>query len=67
MDDKLDLIFEEIKNRVFELIQTKNVDIDAIAFDMKTNREAFLNSFNKRSENIGYYFEALHLLENWEG
>ena len=67
MEEKLDEIYENIKNRVFELIQTKSIDISALAFDLQTTTPEFMDNFTHRIDNMGFYFKALNLAENWEG
>ena len=66
MNDNLDIVYENIKNRVFELIQSKNININALAFELNTDTKTFMENFNHRIDNMGFYFQALHLAEDWE-
>ena len=50
MDTKLDNLFLNIRNTIFTLMQEKQVDIDALTFDLGVNRETFVNNFSKRIE-----------------
>ena len=46
MDQKLDNLFLNIRNVIFTLMQEKQVDIDALTFDLGINRETFINNFS---------------------
>ena len=67
MDTKLDNLFLNIRNTIFTLMQEKQVEIDALTFDLGVNRETFVNNFSKRIEDFTFYLQTLSLLENWEG
>lgn len=66
MNDNLDSIYEDIKKRVFELMEIKNIETNEIAFDLGVDTQTFINNFNHRIDDMGFYFQALHLAENWE-
>ena len=66
MNNKLDDLFYKIKERIFELISQKNVNIDALTFDLGINRDTFINNFAKRIEDFTFYLQTLSLLENWD-
>ena len=67
MDTKLDNLFLNIRNTIFTLMQEKQVDIDALTFDLGISREKFVNNFSKRIDDFTFYLQTLSLLENWEG
>ena len=67
MDTKFDNLFLNIRNTIFTLMQEKQVDIDALTFDLGVNRETFVNNFSKRIDDFTFYLQTLSLLENWEG
>ena len=66
MEEKLNNLFFHIRERIFRLIQEKNVDVDVLAFDLGISRKTFIENFNKRIDDFTFYLQTLSLLENWE-
>lgn len=66
MNTKLENLFLNIRDVIFALIQEKQVDIDALTFDLGIDKETFVNNFSKRIDNFAFYLQTLSLLENWE-
>lgn len=67
MKQELDNLFLFIKNRVYSLIQDYNIDIDLLAFDLKMDRDTFIENFTQRIDDFNFYLQTLSLVENWEG
>lgn len=67
MKQELDNLFLFIKNRVYFLIQDYNIDIDLLAFDLKMDRDTFIENFTQRIDDFNFYLQTLSLVENWEG
>ena len=67
MEEKLNNLFLRIRDSIFQLIQEKNVDVDALAFDLGISRQIFIDNFSKRINDFTFYLQTLSLLENWEG
>ncbi len=63
----LDKLFENIKNITFALLREKNVDINALLFDLGIDKETFIKNYTKRIKDFTFYLETLSLVENWEG
>ena len=66
MEEKLNNLFFHIRENIFKLIQEKNVDVDALAFDLGISRQNLIDNFNQRVEDFTFYLQTLSLLENWE-
>ncbi len=66
MEEKLNNLFYRIRDNIFRLIQTKNVDVDILAFDLGIDRKTFVDNFAKRINDFTFYLETLSLLEKWE-
>lgn len=67
MDNNLNKLFNDIRIYVFNTIRQKNIDIDCLAFDLRVDREEFINNFTHRIDNFGFYLQAILLVNNWEG
>ena len=63
----LDEQFYNIRSKVLENIQNKNIDIDYLAFDLGVDTQTFLDNFSHRIDNFYFYLQTLSLVEHWEG
>lgn len=66
MEEQLNNLFIYLRQHIYTLIQDKNVDIDALAFDLGIDRQNFIENFNQRIEDFTFYLQTLSLLEKWE-
>ena len=66
MEEKVNNLFLSIRERVFQLIQEKNVDIDILAFDLGISRRTLISNLSTRIDDFTFYLQTLSLLENWE-
>ena len=66
MEEEINDLFFHIRDRIYRLIQDKNVDIDMLSFRLGVSRNTFVSNFSKRIEDFTFYLETLSLLEHWE-
>lgn len=66
MEEKINNLFLQIRERIFRLIQEKNVDVDILAFDLGMSRKTFVGNFVNRIDDFTFYLQTLSLLESWE-
>ena len=64
--EEINSLFFHIRERIFRLIQEKNVNIDLLSFNLGISRDTFINNFNNKVEDFSFYLETLSLLEHWE-
>lgn len=67
MVKKLDDLFYSIRFDTLRIIKEKDIDINALAFDLGIDQETFINNYIKRIDDFTFYLEAISLVENWEG
>jgi len=63
---ELDNLFINIRNRVYNLIKEKNIDLDLLSFDLKIDTDTFIRNFNTRIDDFNFYFAVLDLVERWD-
>ena len=64
--EKLNNLFYELRNTVFNMIREKNVDIDLLALELGTDRQNFIDNFTNRNEDFSFYLKTMELLDSWE-
>lgn len=63
----LDDLFVSIREKIFSLIYQKNIDLNSLIFDLRTDKATFIDFFSHRNDNFFFYLQTLSLVENWEG
>lgn len=66
MEEKLNSLFFQVRERILFLIQEKNVDVETLLFNLDINKNTFINYLNKRTDDFTFYLHTLSLLEHWE-
>jgi hypothetical protein len=64
---ELETKFKDVKQRIFELIEEKNIDVDLLSFDLGIDRISFIENMSKIDDNYEFYLRTLELVEKWEG
>ncbi len=65
-EEKINNLFLNIREIIFRRIQEKHINIDVLSFDLGISRKKFIENFTQRINDLSFYFETLHLVENWE-
>ena len=59
--------FEVIREKTFNLLAKKNVDIEEFLDTLGVTREIFVENYSHDIHDFPFYIESLLILENWEG
>ena len=65
MSEKLDNLFQEIKNECLVNIRDKHIDIEELAFELGMDLNVFLDFFMTRHSDFSFYLKAYDLILNW--
>lgn len=65
MSDKLNILFNQIKNECLDLISRKKVDLDDLSFALGMNKEKMYDLFKNRNEDFSIYLKMYDLLVEW--
>lgn len=65
MSDKLNILFNQIKNECLDLISKKKVDLDDLSFALVMNKEKMYDLFKNRNEDFSIYLKMYDLLVEW--
>ena len=60
-------LYNNIKRDIIDIITEKEIDINALAFDLGIDTDTFINKLSNPSEDFCFYLQTLSLVENWEG
>ena len=65
MEEKLDLLFEEIKNECIKIIEDRNIDIDELSHEMGCDAKTLLKFLEKREADFSVYLKLYDILIEW--
>ena len=62
----LNNVYEISKNRIFNLIYEKKVDVGLLSFYLSLDKIDFLNKLQHDKDDFTFYLHVLNILDNWE-
>lgn len=65
MNEKLNILFNQIKNECLNLISKKKVDIDDLSFALGMNKEKVYELFKNKNEDFSIYLKMYDILVEW--
>ncbi len=65
MSEKLNILFNQIKNECLNLISKKKVDIDDLSFALGMNKEKVYELFKNKNEDFSIYLKMYDILVEW--
>ncbi len=66
MEEKLNNLFLDIKNKTLNLIKEKNIDIDVLSFKLGIDSDKLISNYTNRIDDFSFYLKTLELVTNWE-
>lgn len=67
MNSELLTLYNNIKKDIIEMITEKEIDINALSFDLGIDTDTFVYKLSNLSDDFSFYLRTLSLVENWEG
>lgn len=65
MNEKLNILFNQIKNDCLSLISKKKVDLDDLSFKLGINKEKIYDLFENKNEDFSIYLKMYDVLTQW--
>ena len=66
MEEKLDLLFDEIKNECLNIIKEKNVDIEELSTSLGCDVNSLLKLLKERDADFSVYLKLYDILTDWQ-
>ena len=65
MSDKLNILFNQIKNECLNLISKKKVDLDDLSFALGMDKDKMCDLFKNKNEDFSIYLKMYDVLVEW--
>ncbi|MBR4177747.1 MAG: hypothetical protein IKR57_00170 [Bacilli bacterium] len=66
MEERLDELFDEIKNECLNIIEKENVNMDDLSFELGCDTKTLLSFLKKRNADFSIYLKLYDVLVDWQ-
>ena len=65
MENKLDILFEKIKNECIEIIEKRNIYLEQLSLELGCETKTLINLLKSRSADFSVYLKLYDILLEW--
>lgn len=65
MNEKLNILFNQIKNECLSLISKKKIDLDDLSFALGMDKDKMYDLFKNKNEDFSLYLKMYDVLVEW--